>query len=146
MNGRDGKKLKVVRKQIRVASGSDTTTVVADVTTESGRTALVDACPSLHILVTNNAGASPGSIEDWHHEAWTSAWRPNMLPIVAFVRGELGIASSLANPIVVEGRLWGLLYPHTEEPHRLFTRDVESRLMDFTKLLATAIAVAQSRA
>ncbi len=31
--------------------------------------------------------------------------------IAAFVRDELGIGSSVASPIVVEGRLWGVLYP-----------------------------------
>jgi len=106
INERDGKKLEVVRKEVQVASGSEIPAVVgADVTIESGRAALVDACPSLHIRVTNNAGASPGSIEDWDHEAWTSTRGPNMLPIAAFVRGELGIASPVANPIVIEGRL-----------------------------------------
>ena len=147
INERDGKKLEVVRKEVQVASGSEIpAVVVADVTIESGRAALVDACPSLHILVTNNAGPSPGSIEDWDHEAWTSARGPNMLPIAALFSSELGIASPVASPMVVEGRLWGLSFPHTEQPHRLFTRDAKSRLTDFTMLLATAMATAQSRA
>jgi GAF domain-containing protein len=67
-------------------------------------------------------------------------------PIAAFVRDELGIASSVASPIVVEGRLWGVLFLHAKQTHRPFTRDSESRLTGFTELVAAAIANAESRA
>jgi signal transduction histidine kinase len=65
--------------------------------------------------------------------------------IAAFVREELGVSSSVASPIVVEGRLWGVLFLHskTGEP---FPRDTESRLTGFTELVATAIANTESRA
>ena len=63
----------------------------------------------------------------------------------AFVRDELGISSSVASPIVVEGRLWGVLYLHARQTHQPFTRDAESRLADFTELVAAAIANAESR-
>jgi signal transduction histidine kinase len=66
--------------------------------------------------------------------------------IAAFVREELGIVSSVATPIVVEGRLWGLLFLHSEQSHQPFPRDSESRLTDFTELAATAIANTESRA
>ena len=66
-------------------------------------------------------------------------------PIAAFVRDELGIASSVASPIVVEGRLWGVLFLHAKQPDRSFTRDAESRLVGFTELVAAAIANAESR-
>jgi GAF domain-containing protein len=67
-------------------------------------------------------------------------------PIAAFVRDELGIGSSVASPIVVEGRLWGVLFLHAKQTHRPFTRDAESRLSGFTELVAAAIANAESRA
>jgi GAF domain-containing protein len=63
----------------------------------------------------------------------------------AFVRDELGISSSVASPIVVEGHLWGVLYLHARQTHLPFTRDAESRLTDFTELVAAAIANAESR-
>ena len=63
----------------------------------------------------------------------------------AFVRDELGIGSSVASPIVVEGHLWGVLYLHARQTHLPFTRDAESRLSDFTELVAAAIANAESR-
>jgi signal transduction histidine kinase len=67
-------------------------------------------------------------------------------PIAAFVRDELGVGASVAGPIVVEGRLWGVLFLHAKQTRRPFPRDAESRLSDFTELVATAIANAESRA
>jgi signal transduction histidine kinase len=66
--------------------------------------------------------------------------------IAAFVREELGICSSHASPIVVEGRLWGTLFLHSKRTHQPLPRDTESRLTGFTELVATAIANAESRA
>jgi signal transduction histidine kinase len=66
--------------------------------------------------------------------------------IAAFVREELGIVSSVATPIVVEGRLWGVLFLHSEQACRPFPRDTESRLTGFTELVAAMIANAESRA
>jgi PAS domain S-box-containing protein len=54
-----------------------------------------------------------------------------------------GMVSSVACPVVVEGRLWGALTVSSfDEPLPL---DTEERLMKFTDLVATAIANAQSR-
>ena len=63
----------------------------------------------------------------------------------AFVRDELGISSSVASPIIVEGRLWGVLYLHARQTQLPFTRAAESRLAEFTELVAAAIANAESR-
>jgi GAF domain-containing protein len=67
-------------------------------------------------------------------------------PIAAFVRDELGVGASVAGPIVVEGRLWGVLFLHAKQTRRPFPPDAESRLTDFTELVATAIANTESRA
>jgi signal transduction histidine kinase len=67
-------------------------------------------------------------------------------PIAAFVRDELGIGSSVASPILVEGRLWGVLFLHSKVGRQPFSPDAESRLTDFTELVATAIANAESLA
>ncbi|HKB29471.1 MAG TPA: GAF domain-containing sensor histidine kinase [Streptosporangiaceae bacterium] len=66
--------------------------------------------------------------------------------IAAFVREELGICSSVASPVVVEGRLWGVLFLHSKQARQPFDRDAESRLTGFTELVATAIANTESRA
>jgi signal transduction histidine kinase len=66
--------------------------------------------------------------------------------IAEFVREELGICSSVASPIVVEARLWGVLFLHSKQSHQPFARNAESRLTGFTELVATAVANAESRA
>jgi signal transduction histidine kinase len=65
--------------------------------------------------------------------------------IAAFVRDELGVRSSAGSPIVVDRRLWGALFVHSKQTEPL-PRDTESRLTDFTELVATAIANAEGRA
>jgi signal transduction histidine kinase len=65
--------------------------------------------------------------------------------IAAFVRDELGIGSSVASPIVVEGGLWGTLFVHAKIGRPL-PSDTESRLTGFTELVGTAIANTQARA
>jgi signal transduction histidine kinase len=66
--------------------------------------------------------------------------------IAAFVRDELGVGSSVASPILDEGRLWGVLYLHSRLARQPFAPDTESRLTGFTELVATAIANAENLA
>jgi signal transduction histidine kinase len=57
---------------------------------------------------------------------------------------ELGIRSSAASPIIVDGRLWGMVSAWTRRGP--FPAGTADRLADFTELLATAVGNAQSRA
>jgi signal transduction histidine kinase len=66
--------------------------------------------------------------------------------IATFVRDELGVGSSVACPIVVDGRLWGTLFVHAKRGCPPFAPNTEARLAGFTELVATAIANADSRA
>ena len=58
---------------------------------------------------------------------------------------EAGVRSAVATPIIVEGRLWGVMAAGStlEQP---LPSDTETRLAAFTDLVATAIANAESRA
>ena len=56
-----------------------------------------------------------------------------------------GFRSTVGSPIVVGGKLWGVVTVSTTEPEPL-PDGTEARLADFTELLATAIANAESRA
>jgi len=58
---------------------------------------------------------------------------------------DAGIRSAVATPIIVEGRLWGMIVASSflQEP---LPPDSEARLARFTELVATAIANAESRA
>jgi GAF domain-containing protein len=63
---------------------------------------------------------------------------------VAAMARSLGIRSSVATPIVVEGTLWGALIAVTSQSEPL-PPDTESRIAEFTELVATTIANAQAR-
>jgi GAF domain-containing protein len=65
-------------------------------------------------------------------------------PVGVGVR-EAGIRSSVATPIMVEGRLWGVIAAGSIREQTL-PADTEARLGSFTELVATAIANAESRA
>ncbi|MDT7654870.1 MAG: hypothetical protein QOI36_6276, partial [Pseudonocardiales bacterium] len=56
----------------------------------------------------------------------------------------LGIRSAVAAPIIVDGRLWGAIAVGTRRER--LPGDTEKRLGDFTELVGTAIANADSRA
>jgi GAF domain-containing protein len=65
-------------------------------------------------------------------------------PVIVTAR-ETGLRSAVATPIVVEGRLWGMIAVGSSEEQPL-RPDTEARLASFTELVATAIANAESRA
>jgi signal transduction histidine kinase len=65
-------------------------------------------------------------------------------PIGAAVR-EGGVRSAAGTPIIVEGRVWGMMAAGTSGTEPM-PADTEARLTQFTELLATAIANADSRA
>jgi GAF domain-containing protein len=58
---------------------------------------------------------------------------------------EVGIRSAVGTPIKVEGHLWGVMAVASTVEHRL-PANTEARLAQFTDLLATAVANAESRA
>jgi signal transduction histidine kinase len=64
---------------------------------------------------------------------------------IGVTASQAGINSSLAAPIMVEGRLWGLIAAGSNLKQPL-PADTEARVASFTELVATAIANAESRA
>jgi signal transduction histidine kinase len=57
---------------------------------------------------------------------------------------EQGVRSAVGTPIVVEGRLWGLMAAASSQEPPL-PPDTEARLASFTELVATAISNAEAR-
>jgi signal transduction histidine kinase len=87
------------------------------------------------VTATVRQTGRPARVEDYAHMTGE---------IAAAVRGA-GMRSAVASPIAVARRLWGamvVLYAR-DEP---LPPDTEARLTDFTELVATAIANAESRA
>jgi signal transduction histidine kinase len=62
----------------------------------------------------------------------------------AYLR-KLGVRSTVGAPIIVGGRLWGVAGIASTQADRL-APDIEARITDFTELVATAIANAQTHA
>jgi signal transduction histidine kinase len=58
---------------------------------------------------------------------------------------ELGVRSGIGVPITVEGRLWGVMIAAWTQQEPLPADDAEDRMANFTELVATAIANAESR-
>jgi signal transduction histidine kinase/uncharacterized protein YoaH (UPF0181 family) len=69
------------------------------------------------------------------------ATAPGLAP---FAAREMGWRSSVGAPITVEGRLWGALAVASKDDEPL-PPDTERRLVEFTEIVATAIANAESR-
>jgi PAS domain S-box-containing protein len=63
---------------------------------------------------------------------------------VAAMATVLGVRSAVASPVVVEGRLWGTIIAASSQSEPLPT-EMEARIGQFTELVATAIANAESR-
>jgi 3-oxoacyl-[acyl-carrier protein] reductase len=70
-----------VQSQVRFAVG--------DLGTETGRAAVLAACPAPDILITNNGGPPPGDFRNWSREDWVAALDMNMLAPIAMIRATL---------------------------------------------------------
>lgn len=86
INGRTEAKLQEAAAQIERETGNRPHTIVADITTEQGRAAILAACPEADILVNNNAGPEPGKIADWSEDDWRDAFEGNMLAPVLLIK------------------------------------------------------------
>jgi signal transduction histidine kinase len=72
------------------------------------------------------------------------SFQPALGPTAEELR-ELGVRSAVASPIIVNGHLWGALVAASSRPEPL-PADAESRIAEFTELVATAISNVQVRA
>lgn len=89
INGRDAARLAATEAALRPLVPGRVTAVVGDVTTESGRAALLAACPDPDILVNNNAGPPPGGFNTLGHDQWMSALESNMVAPLMLIRAVL---------------------------------------------------------
>jgi signal transduction histidine kinase len=66
---------------------------------------------------------------------------PDSGPLAAYLH-RLGVHSAVGVPILVEGRLWGMLLAGSSQP---LPANTEARLTDFAELAAVAVSNAQTR-
>ncbi len=88
LNGRGVEALEATADELR-AMGVNVTPVAADVTTEEGRAALLDAAQGVDILVNNAGGPPPGLWSDWDRDDFIKALDANMLAPIALMKALL---------------------------------------------------------
>lgn len=89
MNARGAEALEASAEDIRAKYGVNVTTVAADVTSEEGREAVLDAASTVDILVTNAGGPPPGLWSDWSRDDFIKALDANMLTPIALMKALL---------------------------------------------------------
>jgi 3-oxoacyl-[acyl-carrier protein] reductase len=116
----------------------DVRPVVADVTTASGREAMLMAVPALDILVTNASGPSPSLFVETTNDMWLAALETNFLSAVALIQAVL--------PGMRErrfGRIVNITSAMVTSPHPLMTASVAARtaLTGVTKAVSRDVVV-----
>lgn len=78
--------LEAAAEEIRAEAAVTVTTVVADITTEEGRAAALEACPQPDILLNNAGGMPPGDFREWTRDDWIRAVDLMMLPPIFMMK------------------------------------------------------------
>ena len=86
MNARGSEALEAAAAEVREQYRVPVTTVVADITSDEGRTRVLNECGSVDILVNNAGGPPPGSWTDWDREDFIQALDANMLTPIALIK------------------------------------------------------------
>jgi 3-oxoacyl-[acyl-carrier protein] reductase len=88
INARGAEALEAAADELR-GLGVEVRTVAADITTEAGRAAALEAAGSPDILVTNAGGPPPGLWSDWSRDDFIAALDANMLTPIALMQATL---------------------------------------------------------
>lgn len=86
MNARTAETLANAADRIRDKHGVEVTEVAADITTDEGRAAVLEAAGHVDILVNNAGGPPPGDFRDWTRETWIKALDANMLAAFELIK------------------------------------------------------------
>lgn len=90
INGRDKDRLERTAAELRRSTEAEVVAVAADLTTADGRATLIAACPEPDILVTNNAGPRPGSLDEIGDDDIARALDLHFWAPIGIVRAVLG--------------------------------------------------------
>lgn len=89
LNARGSQALEATADELRGQYGVQVTAVAADVTSESGQQAVLDAAGDVDILVTNAGGPPPGLWSDWTRDDFIAAFDANLLTPITFIKALL---------------------------------------------------------
>lgn len=87
--GRNEDSLRETETELAAADAGEVHALVADVTSDDGREALLTACPAPDILVNNSGGPPPGDFRDWSQADWFDAVNNNMYSAIDMIRRTL---------------------------------------------------------
>jgi 3-oxoacyl-[acyl-carrier protein] reductase len=86
---RDEHRLRKAVEEIIAETGAEVRGVAADVTTDMGRAAVLEACPTPDILVNNAGGPPPGNFRSWTRDDWLKAIDANMLSAIFLIQATI---------------------------------------------------------
>ncbi|QFS82200.1 3-oxoacyl-[acyl-carrier-protein] reductase FabG [Roseivivax sp. THAF40] len=86
LNARGAEALEETAAALRADYGVSVTTVAADIVSEDGRAAVLEAAGDVDILVTNAGGPPPGIWSDWTRDDFVAALDANMLTPIALMQ------------------------------------------------------------
>ncbi|MEL7344388.1 MAG: SDR family oxidoreductase [Pseudomonadota bacterium] len=89
LNGRNPVKLAGAVDEVKAIARGSVSGVLADVTSEEGRAALLAACPDPDILLNNNAGPKPKRFMETSREDWEETYQSNYLAPILLVHAVL---------------------------------------------------------
>lgn len=89
LSGRTQETLDIARAELEAVGGGAVHTVLADVTSQEGRDAVLAACPNPDILVNNAGGPPAGDFRDWGQKEWFDAVNANMFSAIDMIRKTL---------------------------------------------------------
>ncbi len=89
LNARGAESLEATAANIRATYGVSVVAVAADITTEAGQAAVLDAAGDVDILVTNAGGPPPGMWSDWGRDDFIAAFDANLLTPIALIKASL---------------------------------------------------------
>jgi 3-oxoacyl-[acyl-carrier protein] reductase len=83
---RNLERLRAAAAEIGAETGNEPKCVSADVSSEEGRDAVLEACPQPDILINNAGGPPPGDFRSWTRADWIKAIDANMLSAIELIR------------------------------------------------------------
>ncbi|SDD48051.1 3-oxoacyl-[acyl-carrier protein] reductase [Paracoccus isoporae] len=86
INARGEEALRATATDIAARYGVHVVPVAADITTDDGRRAVLDAAGEIDILVNNAGGPPPGRWQDWDRDDFIKALDANLLSAVALMQ------------------------------------------------------------
>ena len=89
LNARGAESLEATAADIRSTYGVSVVAVAADITTEAGQAAVLEAAGGIDILVTNAGGPPPGMWSDWGRDDFIAAFDANLLTPIALIKASL---------------------------------------------------------